>query len=105
MEAVLSAERRAALTARAAELDEKRMELRDRRSNQEARLAAEAAKKVTDQAPEALASRLEEQEASLGSVRERVAGLRYRLNENAAARERMLARRTAAEAQRGECRR
>lgn len=105
LEAVLPAERRAALTARAAELDERRTELRARRSDREARLAAEAAKKVTDQAPEALASRLEEQEASLGSVRERVAGLRHRLNENAAARERMLARRAAAEAQRGECRR
>ena len=105
LEAVLPAERRAALTARAGELDERRTELRARRSDREARLAAEAAKKVTDQAPEALASRLQEQEASLGSVRERVAGLRHRLNENAAARERMLARRAAAEAQRGECRR
>ena len=103
--AVLPAERRAELAARAGELDERRTDLRARRSDREARLAAETARRVTDWSRDELASRLGEQEASLGALRERVAGLRHRLAENAAARERVRERRTALEARREECRR
>ncbi|HRT30528.1 MAG TPA: AAA family ATPase [Kiritimatiellia bacterium] len=101
----LSAERRAELTATAKGLDDRQTELKARQKDREAHLAKELALKLTDEPLEALEPRFKEQEETLKEVRDTIAGLKHKLNENTVAKERMETKQTAIEAQKNECRR
>ena len=86
-------------------LDARQMDLKARRADREARLAAEAALHVTDEDLGTLAPQCETDAAALQDVRATIAGLRQRLRDDAAARERIRERQAAIEAQQAECRR
>ncbi|SFW21231.1 AAA family ATPase [Nitrosovibrio sp. Nv17] len=101
----LGVEQRDALSAKARELDERQADLQARRKDREARLAAEAAKRITDRSLEALEAELGGGEESLRQLREAIARVRHRLDENAAARQRLEATQAAIEARKTECRR
>lgn len=103
--AALPAERRAALAAAAAALDERRTDLKARREDRERRLAAETARRLTEASPEELGSLITAREARLGALREEIAALRHSLRENAAARDRARDRQAAIDLRRQECRR
>ncbi|MDR0578240.1 MAG: AAA family ATPase [Candidatus Accumulibacter sp.] len=101
----LTAGQRDELSAKARELDDRLTDLKARRQDRETRLAAEIARNLTDQPLEALEARLRDDEAALRQSREALSGLQYRLNENAAARERMKISQAAIEARQKEFRR
>ncbi len=101
----LSAERRAELTDTAKGLDDRQTELKARQKDREAHLAKELALKLTDEPLEALEPRFKEQEESLKEMRDTIAGLKHKLNENTVAKERMETKKAAIEAQKNECRR
>jgi exonuclease SbcC len=103
--AMLPSEARAELTATAKDLDERQTDLKARQKDRETRLATETARKVTDKSLEELEPRFKEQEETLQELRDFIAGLKHKLSENAAARERIKEKQTAIEAQKKECRR
>ena len=104
-EARLAKEERDALSSRAKELDDARTELKARQKDGEARLATEIARKITDKAPDELEPRLKAYEDSLKELRDAIAGLKHKLSENAAAKERMKEKQSAIVAQKKECQR
>ena len=93
------------LSAKARELDNRQTELNARQKDRETRLATEIAKKITDKSLEEMKEQFKVYEDTLKGLRDAIAGLRHRLSENDAAKERIKARQTAIEAQREECRR
>ncbi len=101
----LRTEKREALSARARALDSARAELATRQKDRRARLAAERAKKITDQSLGELKSLAGKYEASLKDLRDAIAALRHRLSENAAAREREKEKRSACKIREKECQR
>ena len=103
--AILPAQRRAELTAMARVLDERQTDLNARRQDRQARLAEETARKLTDRPQAELEAQHEEEVRALQALRDSLAGLRLKLAENAAARERLNERQTAIERQQAECRR
>ncbi len=105
LEARLATEERDALSARAKELDDKQTNIKSRQKDREARLSTEIAKKVTDKSREELETEFKEYEESLKELRDIIAGLRHKLKENTAAKERVKERQTAIEAQKKECHR
>lgn len=105
LEARLEPEQREALAAGKKDLEDRRTALAARRADRERKLAEERSRKVTDETPEALENRFRECEDFLKALREAVSGLRHRLNENAASRERVKEKKAALEAQGRECRR
>jgi exonuclease SbcC len=105
LEARLTNEERESLSSRAKELDNAQTALKARRKDRETRLAAETAKKVSDKSLEELEAQFKEYEDSLKELRDTIAGLKYKLSENNAARERIKAKQTAIEAQKHECHR
>ena len=105
LEARLEAEQRNALSAGKKDLEDRRTALAARRTDRERKLAEERARQVTDEPLEVLENRFRECEDALKTLREEVSGLRHRLNENAAARERVKEKKAALEAQGRECRR
>jgi exonuclease SbcC len=104
-EARLSVGQRGALFARAKNLDDHQIDLKARQKDREARLAAEAARKVTDESLEKLEPQFKDYEESLKQLRDTTIRLKHKLNENAAAKEQLKAKQTAIEAQKIECRR
>lgn len=104
-EARLSTGQREKLAARLRELDERRIRLKARQQDRETRLAAELARKLSDKSLEELEAQRKEHNEALQELRDRIAGLKHRLRENTAAKERVQARRAAVEAQKNECRR
>lgn len=101
----LPSERRAELTAAARELDERLTDLKARQKDRETRLTAEIATKLTDKSLEELESQMKEHEATLKELREIISGLKHKLTENAAAKERVNEKQADIEAQKVECRR
>jgi exonuclease SbcC len=105
LEARLPSERRGELTAKAKELDECQTDLKARQKDRETRLATEIARKVTDKSLEELEPQFKEHEESLKELRDIIAGLKHKLSENTAAKERIKEKQAAVEAQKKECRR
>ena len=105
LEARLSQEDRDSLSSRAKELDDAGTELKAKQKDRETRLATETAKKLTDKTFDELEPQFKEFEESLKELRDAVAGLKHRLSENAAAKERIKEKQTAIEAQKKECHR
>ncbi|MEM6483412.1 MAG: AAA family ATPase [Pseudomonadota bacterium] len=103
--AILPTEARAELTATAKYLDERQTDLKARQKDRETRLATEIARKLTDKLLEELEPQFKEQEEALKELRDIIAGLKHKLSENAAAKERIKEKQTAIEAQKKECRR
>jgi exonuclease SbcC len=105
LSARLPSARRAELTATAKDLDERQTDLRARQKDRETRLATEMARKVTGKSLEELEPQFKEYEEALKELRDIIAGLKYKLSENTAAKERLKEKQTAIEAQKKECRR
>lgn len=105
LEARLSQEDRESLSSRAKELDDAGTELKAKQKDRETRLATEIAKKVTDKTLDELQPQFKEFEESLKTLRDAVAGLKHKLNENTAAKERIKEKQSAIEAQKKECHR
>ncbi len=103
--AIMPTEARAELTATAKDLDERQTDLKARQKDRETRLATEMTLKITDKLLEELEPQFKEQEEALKELRDIIAGLKHRLSENAAAKERIKEKQTAIEAQKKECRR
>lgn len=103
--AILPSEGRAELTATAKNLDDRETDLKARQKDRETRLATEMARKITEKSLEELEPQFKEQEDALKELRDIIAGLKHKLSENAAAKERIKEKQTAIEAQKKECRR
>lgn len=101
----LSSEQKANLTAKAKALDERQTDLRARQKDRETRLTTEMARKVTDKSLDELEPQFKEYEESLRELRDIIAGLKHKLSENTAAKERIKEKQAAIEAQGKECRR
>ena len=99
----LPSARRSELAARAGVLDERQTELKARQRDRETRLATEMLRNITDKSLQQLEPRFREYQESLKELRDSIAGLRHKLSENAAAKERLMERQTAVEAQKREC--
>ena len=105
LEASLPYEERESLASRAKKLDNAETELKARQKDRETRLATEIAKKLTDKTLEELEPQFKEVEESLKQLRDAIAGLKHKLNENKAAKERIKEKQSAIEAQKKECHR
>lgn len=105
LEARLTIEVRDALSARAKEKDNAQMGLKARQKDRETRLATETAKKITDKALDELELEFKKYENSLKALRDAIAGLKHKLSENTAAKERVKEKQTAINAQKKECHR
>jgi DNA repair protein SbcC/Rad50 len=101
----LPSERRSELLATAKDLDERQADLKARQKDRETRLTTEMARKITDKSLEVLEPQIKEHEEALKELRDIIAGLKYKLSENAAARERIMEKQSAIEAQKKESRR
>lgn len=105
LEARLPHEERESLSSRAKELDNEGTELKAKQKDRETRLATEVAKKLTDKTLEELEPQFKEYEESLKLLRDAIAGLKHKLSENTAAKERIKEKQSAIEAQKKECHR
>jgi exonuclease SbcC len=105
LEARLPHEDRESLSSRAKELDNAGTELKAKQKDRETRLATETAKKLTDKTLEELEPQFKEYEESLKLLRDAIAGLKHKLSENTAAKERIKEKQSAIEAQKNECHR
>ena len=105
IEARLSQEDRESLSSRAKELDDAGTELKAKQKDRETRLATEIAKKLTDKSLEELEPQFKKFEESLKELRDAVVGLKHKLSENTAAKERIKEKQSAIEAQKKECHR
>ena len=103
LEARLPHEKRESLVSRAKELDNAEIELNAKQKDRETRLATETAKKLTDKTLEELAPQFKAYEESLKTLHDAIAGLKHRLSENTAAKERIKQKQSAVEAQKKEC--
>lgn len=105
LEARLAVDQRDELAAKANELDERQTDLKARQKDRETRLATEMARKVTDKSLEELEPQSNAYEDSLKGLLGIIAGLKHKLSENTAAKERIKDKQTAIQAQKKECRR
>ncbi len=105
IQARLTNEERDDLTTKTKKLDDRQTDLEARQKDRENRLATEIAKEVTDKTLEALEPQFKELEKSLIQLRDSVAGLKHKLTENTAARERIKEKQVAVEVQKKECHR
>jgi exonuclease SbcC len=103
LEAILPSEARAELTATAKDLDERQTELKARQKDREMRLATEMARKVTDKSLEELEPKFKEQEIDMRDLRDIIAGLKHKISENSAAKDRIKEKQAAIDAQKKEC--
>ncbi len=101
--AILPSEARSALTTTAQDLDERQTDLKARQKDRETRLATEMTRKITDKSLEELEPQLKECEQVLKELRDIIAGLKHKLSENTAAKERIKEKRAAIDAQKKEC--
>jgi exonuclease SbcC len=105
LEARLTNEERDSLSSRAKELDNAGTELEAKRKDRETRLNLENAKKLTDRTLEELEPQFKEFEDDLKHLRDAIAGLKHKLQENTAAKDRIKEKQSAIEAQKKECHR
>lgn len=101
----LSSERKAELAAMAKNLDGRETDLKARQKDRETRLATEMVRKVTDKSLDELEPQFKEQEEALKELRDIIAGLKHKLSENTAAKDRIKEKQRTIEAQKKECRR
>jgi len=101
----LPSERKAELAVMAKNLDERQTDLKARQKDRETRLATEMDRKITDKSLEELDPQFKEYEEALKELQDIIAGLKHKLNENTAAKERIKEKQTAIEAQKKEYRR
>ena len=101
----LDAGRRESLSVQARTLDDRSTDLNSRLKDRSERLEAELAKQVTEKSLAELEALILGYDESLQNLRDTIAAIKHRLNENAAARERTASRQAAIEAQKTECRR
>ena len=101
----LSYEQKTELAATAKELDERQTDLQARQKDRETRLTTEMARKITDKSLEELEPQFKEYEDALKELRDIISGLKHKLSENSAAKERIKEKQAAIEAQTKECRR
>lgn len=102
-EARLTAKERDDLIARAKKLDDGQTDLKARLKDRETRLTTELAKKITDQTLEELELLFSELQGTLKQLRDTIAGLKHKLADNSAAKERIKAKQKEIEAQKQEC--
>lgn len=105
LEACKTADEREALAAKSKQLDDRQTELGARLKDRETQLAEEQTKKITDESLEVLQPKQMSIEGELGELRNAIAALKHRLDENDKARERIEAKQQAIDAQVLECRR
>jgi len=105
LKARLPHEERESLSSRAKDLDNAGTELKAKQKDRETRLATEIGKKLTDKTLEALEPQFKEYEESLKELRDAIADLKHKLQENTAAKERIKEKQSAIEAQKKECHR
>ena len=105
LEARLSDWQRDELSSKSKKLDDRQTDLKARQKDRETRLATESAKQVTEKSLEELEPQLKAYEVSLKDLRDIIASLKHKLSENATAKERIMAKQTAIEDQKKECRR
>ena len=105
LEARLTDEQRDSLSAKAKKLDDGQTDIKARQKDRERRLATETAKKVTDKTLEELEPQFREYKESLKQLCDAIAGLKNKLSENTAAKERVKEKQTNIEAQKKECHR
>lgn len=105
IKARLDPDHRNRLLANAKALDDRQTDLKARQSDRQTRLATELRRTLTDETLDALEVKFNTLGQSLKDLRELIAGLRHRLSENAAAKERIKEKQAAIEAQQHECRR
>ncbi|WP_289020158.1 AAA family ATPase [Desulfobacter postgatei] len=103
LEARLPHEKQESLASRAKALDDAGTELNAKQKDRETRLATETAKKLTDKTLGELEPKFKADEESLKTLRDVLAGLKYRLSENTAAKERIKQKQSAIDAQKKEC--
>ena len=103
LEARLTTAKRDALTAKAKEMDERQTDFKARQKDREIRLTIEIDKKVTEKTLEELEPQCKEFEESLKQLRDTISGLKHKLSENTAAKERIKGKQIAIEAQKNEC--
>lgn len=101
----LPSEQRAELTATAKALDERQTDLKARQTDRKTRLATEMARKITDKSLEELEPQFKEHEEALEELRGIIAGLKHKISENTAAKNRVKEKQAAIEAQKKECHR
>lgn len=103
--AQLTSEERESLSSRARELDMAETELKAKQNDRKTRLVTESAKEVTDKTLAELESQFGSYEDTLKELRDVIAGLKHKLTENAAAKERVKEKQSAIDAQKKECHR
>lgn len=101
----LSAPERDKLTVKAKDLDDRMIDLKARQKDRENRLTTEISKKVTDKTLEDLEPQFKEFEENLNQLRDFISGLKHKLTENTAAKERIKEKQAAIESQKKECHR
>ena len=104
-EASLPAPQREKLSARAKELSDRQTALNARSKDRNKQLRAETEKNITDKSLEKLQPQFTECEKSQKELRDTIAELKLKLNENKAAKERIKARQDSIRKQQIECRR
>ncbi len=105
LKARLTNEERDFLSSQAKELENSGTELKAKQEDREKRLAMEVEKKLTDKTLEELEPQFKECEGTLKTLRDAIAGLKYKLSENTAAKERIEEKQSTIEAQKKECHR
>ena len=105
LKARLTAEQRDSLAAKSKELNDSQTDLKARRKDREARLENEMDRKLTDKSLNELEPQFKEYEDSLKTLRNNIASLKHKLNENTSAKERIKEKQTVIESQKKECRR
>ena len=93
------------LTATAEDLDRRQTELKTRQLDHGHRLTTETALNLTDSPLAELQPQLKIFQENLQEIRDEIAGLKHRLSENSAAKERLKEKQTAIDSQKKECRR
>lgn len=105
LEARLTTEQQDALSAKAEKLHNRQIDIKIRKEDREKFLDSEINKNVTGKTFEELEPQLEEDEKFLSQLRDEIAGLRHKLSENKAAKDREKEKRAAIDAQEKECNR
>ena len=103
LKACLTAQERDKLKVKAKYLDDRQTDLKVRQKDRKNRLTTETAKKVTDKTFKELELQFKEFEENLKQLRDVIAGLKHKLTENIAAKERINEKQVSIEAQKKEC--
>ncbi len=105
LKARLSHEEQESLSSRAKALDNAGTALKAKQKDRQTRLTTQIARKLTDKTLKELEPQFKEVEDALKELRDALAGLKHKLNENTAAKERIKEKQSAIKAQKKECQR